>query len=497
VPARKVGLPDELPADLAAGLAAIRTGLEVPDDFPPEVLTAAEQAAAHPRLPDRDRTDLELITIDPEGSRDLDQALHIAHDGDGFVVSYAIADVAAFVRAGDPVDLEAHRRGMTLYAPDHRTPLHPPALSEGAASLLPDQARPALLWTIRLNGRGKMTAAEVERALVCSRAQLSYVEAQAEIDGGSPRETLALLALVGAWREQREADRGGASLQLAEQEVIPEPSHTREARGVEGVVPLPEQGRDPGWRLAYRAPLPVEGWNAQISLLTGMAAAHIMLYGQVGVLRIMPPADPAALHRLRQTAKALGIGWPDDMEYPEFLRTLDPRRPRDAAMLNACTALFRGAGYCTFSGGVPTEAEHSALAIEYAHVTAPLRRLVDRYAGEICAALSGNQPVPDWVLSKLDGLVEEMATAERRAKKYERAIIDLVEVFLLHGRVGEEFVGAVIEVDPDRERGTVMIAEPAVEAKVSGPHLPLGQQVRVRLLSADFSTGSVAFEVAS
>jgi exoribonuclease R len=482
VPARKVGLPDELPPELADGLAAIRSSLEVPEAFPAEVLVAAEQAAAKPRLPDLDRTDIELITIDPEGSRDLDQALHIAREGDGYLVSYAIADVAAFVRAGDPLDVEAHRRGMTLYAPDHRTPLHPPLLSEGAASLLPDQVRPALLWTIRLDARGKMTAAEVERARVRSRAQLSYVEAQAEIDGGSPRGTLGLLAVVGPWRERREADRGGASLQIAEQEVVREPSD-----GAKG---------DPGWRLGYRAPLPVEGWNAQISLLTGMAAAHIMLYGQVGVLRIMPPADPGALHRLRQTAKALGIGWSEDVDYPEFLRSLDPQRPRDAAMLNACTALFRGAGYCTFSGGVPIEAEHSALAIEYAHVTAPLRRLVDRYAGEICVALCADQRVPGWVLRTLDGLVEEMATAEHRAKSYERAIIDLVEVFLLQRRVGEEFVGTVIEVERDRQRGTVMIAEPAVEAKVSGSHLPLGHQVRVRLVSADFSARSVSFALA-
>jgi exoribonuclease R len=281
-------------------------------------------------------------------------------------------------------------------------------------------------------------------------------------------------------REQRETDRGGASLQIPEQEIVEEPA---------------EEG-DPGWRLEFRAPLPVEGWNAQISLLTGIAAADMMLYGEVGVLRTMPPADPGALRRLRQTAKALAISWPSDLDYPDFLRSLNPNRPRDAAMLNACTALFRGAGYRTFSGGVPTDVEHAALAIEYAHVTAPLRRLVDRYAGEICVALCGNQPVPDWVLRTLDGLAEDMAAAERRAKKYERAIIDLVEVFMLRGRVGEEFLGTVIDVDRDRHRGTVMIAEPAVAATVIGSHLPLGQQVRVRLVDADFADGSVAFELA-
>src|SRR4051794_26691530 len=122
MPARKVGMPEDVPDDLVEGLAALRARLEIPADFPPDVLAAAEQAASRPRLPSLDRTDLELLTIDPPGSRDLDQALHITRDASGFVVSYAIADVAAFVTAGDPVDAEAHRRGMTYYAPDHRTP---------------------------------------------------------------------------------------------------------------------------------------------------------------------------------------------------------------------------------------------------------------------------------------------------------------------------------------------------------------------------------------
>jgi exoribonuclease R len=482
MPAREVGLPDEVPPELVAGLAAIRARLEVVDAFPPEVLAAAEQAAADPRLPELDRTDLAFITIDPEGSRDLDQALHIGRDGSGFVVSYAIADVAAFVSAGDPIDLEAHRRGTTLYAPDQRIPLHPPALSEGAASLLVDQVRPALLWTIRLDGRGRLTEADVARARVRSREQLSYHQAQAEIDGGAPRETLALLAEVGPWREQREIDRGGVSLQIPEQEIVRQPA---------GSSP----DADSGWGLVFRAPLPVEGWNAQVSLLTGMAAAHIMLYGQVGVLRTMPPADPGALRRLWQTAKALRIDWPKELDYPDFVRALDPSQPSHAAMLTACSSLFRGAGYRAFSGGVPDAAEHAALAIDYAHVTAPLRRLVDRYAGEICLALCADQPVSGWVLQALDALPAEMAAAEQRSKKYERAIVDLVEVFLLRDRVGERFTGTVVDVERDHRRGVVMIAEPAVAARVNGEHLRLGHEVSVRLASADFAAGAVTFEL--
>ncbi len=476
MPAPKLGLPPVVPEELAKGLAAIRATAELPSGFPVEVEAAAEQAAAEPRLPDLDRTDLELITIDPAGSRDLDQALHIARGPSGeFVISYAIADLAAFVRPGDPIDLEAHRRGTTLYAPDCRTPLHPTVLSEEAASLLPNEVRPALLWTITLDHRGQTVAAEVVRAMVRSRAQLSYIEAQAEIDGSAPRQTLGLLKLVGQWREIRERHRGGVSLKAPQQEIQP-------------------QGD--GWTLRFRAPEPVEGWNAQISLLTGMAAAHIMLYGQVGVLRTVPPADSYSLRRLRQVAKALRIVWPPEMDYPEFARMLNPTRPDQAAMLNASTRLFRGAGYRSFSGGIPEAADHAALASDYAHTTAPLRRLVDRYTGEICVALCADQPVPAWIFRDLDRLPEQMAAAERRARHYERAIIDLLEVYVLADRIGQTFTGTVIEVDRDKHHGTVMIEEPAVEGRVTGDRLRLGQEVLVRLTSADYDVGAVAFEVA-
>jgi exoribonuclease R len=227
-----------------------------------------------------------------------------------------------------------------------------------------------------------------------------------------------------------------------------------------------------------------------------MAAAHIMLYGQMGILRTMPPADAHSLRRLRQVAKALRIVWPSDMDYAEFVRDLSPTRPDQAAMLNASTVLFRGAGYRSFTGGVPDDADHAALASDYAHITAPLRRLVDRYAGEICVALCADLPVPESVLLALDGLPEKMAAAQRRAKSYERAIIDLTEVYLLADRVGQTFPGTVIDVDRTKHHGTVMIAEPAVEARLTAAdRLPLGQEVSARLISADYAKGAVVFEL--
>jgi exoribonuclease R len=460
---------------LHEGIAEIQSELHVMPDFPPEVEQAAAAAVADPRLPDLDRTDLELVTIDPAGSMDLDQALHLERTGDGgYVLHYAIADLAAFITPGDPVDVEAHRRGQTLYGADSRVPLHPTVISEGGGSLLPDQVRPALLWTITLDSDGARTDVQVERARVRSRARLDYPGVQQQIDDGTASESLALLKEVGELRLQRERARGGVSLPLPEQEV---------------------DTSGPEWTLTYRELLPVEEWNAQMSLLTGFAAAALMMYARVGFLRTLPPPDPRDVQRLHRTAHALGIDWPAELLYPDFIRTLDPAKPQHAAMISACTRLLRGSGYVAFDGEIPADPRHHALNAEYAHVTAPLRRLGDRYASEICVALCAGTDVPDWVHAALPHLAQEMQSSSQLASRYESAVLNLVEAGLLQSRVGESFDAVVVDVnEKDPTRGTVTVAEPAVEAPVvSATDIPLGTDVRVRLTTADVGARKVEF----
>ena len=474
----RVHTAEQTPAESSVHeeIAAVQSQLELDAAFSDEVERTAQQAAGDPRLPRQDRSDIPFVTIDPTTSLDLDQALHIERDGDGYLVHYAIADVAAFVSPGDPVDEEAHRRGETLYAPDSKIPLHPMVLSEGAASLLPDTLRPALLWSIKVDAEGEGTEVHVERALVRSRAKLDYEQAQKSLDDGNADEVLQLLAEVGALRQRREAERGGVSLPLPEQ-----------------VVDV----TDDGWRLGFRRLLPVEEWNAQISLLTGMAAASLMVYARVGLLRTMPPPDHRDVQRLHRTAKALRIEWPAELLYPDFIRSLDPNRPDHAAMLFACTRLLRGAGYVAFDGETPEDPEHSALASEYAHVTAPLRRLADRYAGEICVALCAGEEVPDWVHQRLHDLPTTMRSADQRAHRYENAVLDLVEAEVLSPHVGETFDAVVVQVDEkDPTRGDVVIQDPAVEAPISSASaLPLGSEVKARLVEADVRSRTVRFEL--
>ena len=309
------------PADpaLLERLAALRTELELPPAFPAPVLAEAEAAAreVHAGLtgsPDHaDRTALPFVTVDPAGSTDLDQALLLTPaDDDGILVRYAIADVPAFVTPDGAVDAEARRRGQTVYLPDGRVPLHPEVLSEDAASLLPDRERPAFVWTFLLDAAGAVVETGLERARIRSRAQLTYGQVQAFLDAqpgaqapttprpgvtdadraaaeGWPaevRDSLALLPEVGRRRAAQEAARGGASLNLPDQEV--------------------RVTEDGAHELVHRAPLPAEEHNAQLSLLTGMAAAELMLAAGVGILRTMPAPDADAIAAFRERTHAPG-----------------------------------------------------------------------------------------------------------------------------------------------------------------------------------------------
>ena len=463
-----------LPSWYPAAFAKLVEDLQVPTGFPADVVATAEAAAARGFDGRPDRRDIDLVTLDPAGSMDLDQAFAIEPRGDGFRLHYAIADVAAFVDAGDPVDLEANRRVETRYAPDRRIPLHPPQLSEAAASLLPDLDRPAVLWTLDLDAAGEPVEINVERALVRSRAKLAYDAVQQQVDAGTADARIERLRTLGELRLAAERSRGGVSLPLPEQVV--------------------DVDNGDSWQLMHRLQTPVETWNAQLSLLTGMAAATLMLDAGVGLLRTLPPPEPDAIDGLRRRAKALGFDWPAAQSYPEFVRAIDPTAPRAPALLRACTTLFRGAGYTAFDGafdGAPEDAVHAAIAAPYAHVTAPLRRLADRYAAEVCLAVQAGTDVPDWVRTALPGLPDRMREGGRAANSFAAEVLNLVEAGLLADRVGETFSGTVVATNNDHTAGTLLIAEPYVEAKVEAPDLPLGDRIDATLTAADPMTRQI------
>jgi exoribonuclease R len=459
--------------------AAVRAEFALPTGFPAAVLTEAAEAAARVATGDGrvDATDVELVTVDPPGAKDLDQALGITRRGDGFRVHYAIADLGAVVAPGGALDAEVRRRGQTVYLPDGSVPLHPPALSEGASSLLPDGPRPAVLWTIDLDATGERTAVDVRRATVRSRARLDYAGVQADIDAGRPHPALAALPELGALRRARAVARDAIELELPDQEVVPDGAG--------------------GWTTRVRQRPPVEAWNAEMSLLTGTAAASIMLAAGVGVLRTLPAPEPSAVEQLRRTAATLGVAWPDGATAAQVLSGLPHDTAPALALRRAASTLLRGAGYAAFDRAAgtapPADPGHGGIGAPYAHVTAPLRRLVDRFGTEVCLAVTAGTALPEWLAAALPTLPPVMAESDALAGRVERACVDRTEAALLASRVGADFEAVVLRGSgPEDEPGEVFIADPPVLARCTG--VPqAGEVVGVELVEADPATGRIAF----
>jgi exoribonuclease R len=445
----------------------VRAELELPpaaetDRFPPEVLAEATTIAAADRDDVEDATAIPFVTIDPPGARDLDQAMFLERVGDGFRVHYAIADLGAAIPPGGAVDTEARHRGQTIYLPDGRVPLHPPTLSEDALSLLADQVRRAALWTVDVAADGALSNVSVRRAVVRSVAQLDYEGVQQSFDAGTPHPSLESLADLGRLRQKVRVDRGALELALPEQEVE-------------------RDGDD--WRVVMRIRTEVDGWNAEVSLLTGMAAAQLMLEAQVGLLRTLPPADAGAEADFLRTARALQIPVPDGATPAHVLLALDPDLPASVALMTEATRLLRGAGYVAFDGSIPAQVDHAGIGGPYAHVTAPLRRLTDRFGTEVCLAICEKRAVPHWVREALPTLPGIMRTSDERAARADRTCIDQAEVWALAGREGESFEAVVMHAD--REGGEVMLREPPAVARCRGTGLREGAQVSVRLIRVD------------
>jgi exoribonuclease R len=447
---------------LTAGLSAIRDEFSVPAGFAPDVLAAAEAAKKRPLSAHVDRTAMRFVTLDPASSTDLDQAFAIEQAGADVLLHYAIADVAWFVEDGDALDVEAWARGETLYLPDGKASLYPPLLSEGAASLLPDVERAAVIFTVRIAPDGKASLDGAERAVIRSAAKLAYETVQpADLPPGFDELSRRIAAA--------EAARGASRVDPPEQEI--------------------ERGDDDKLHLAFRPRRVSEDRNAAMSLATNLAVAEALQAHHTGLFRVMPAPDAGAVRRLRHTIHALGVLWPRDESLEHFSRRLRADDPKQAAAMLAIRRAGHGASYAPYQEGV--KPWHAAVAATYAQATAPLRRLADRYVVRAALAVANGEAVPGAVSAAFEKLPHVMARAESQSGRIDRAVIDLAEAVLLAGREGEVFAGTVVDVD---DRGAqVQFNDYPVVVRVAAPGVVPGEPLDVELDAVDVAKRTTHF----
>ena len=236
---------------MSAGLDQIRADGRIPESFPDRGDRRPHEAAADQPLGDAhvDRTDRRFVTLDPASSVDLDQAFAIELAGDDMMLHYAIADVGWFVQPGDPLDVEAFERAVTVYLPDRRATLYPPILSRR----VPPACCPTSIvrqWCSRCGSRptGSTSLDGVERAIVRNQAKLAY-------DAVAPSDLPDGFDELHRRIEAAEAARGAPRVEFPEQEI---------------------DVTDGGYALRFRPRLTSEEHNAALSLATNLAVADAL-----------------------------------------------------------------------------------------------------------------------------------------------------------------------------------------------------------------------------
>jgi ribonuclease R len=500
-------------SEKAVSLIAIETH-GIRNVFPDDAL--AESEAVKPANV-RDREDwreLPLITIDPADAKDHDDAVHAVEDSDpvnpgGFIVTVAIADVAAYVLPGSALDREALARGNSVYFPDRVVPMLPERISNDLCSLRPNEDRPALAVRIVMQADGMKRKHTFHRVLMRSVAKLSYVQAQGAIDGLPDDMTAPLLEhiLKPLWAAYAAATkarhiRQPLDLDLPERKLV-----LKEDGSVDRVMIPPR--------------LDAHRLIEEFMILANVCAAET-LERQSSPLLYRAHDEPS-LEKMRN----LG----------EVLASIGIKLPKQGALrpeqFNRILSLVKGSEHETFINEIVLRSQAQALYSadnpghfglnlrRYAHFTSPIRRYADLivHRGLIAALKLGAGGLPPGTTpAQLAEIGEQISAAERRAMAAERETIDRLIAWHLSDRVGATFEGRVggvtrsglfVKLDTTGADGFVPAAtlgadyyaydetSHALVGQRTGESWRLGDRVSVRLVEAAPVAGALRFEILS
>ncbi|MET0744399.1 MAG: ribonuclease R, partial [Microvirga sp.] len=414
----------------------------IPNVFSKDALAEAEAARPVSPAGREDWRALPLVTIDPPDARDHDDAVHAEADDDpnnpgGFILTVAIADVAAYVRPGSPLDRDALERGNSVYFPDRVVPMLPERISNDLCSLRPLEDRPALAVRMIVDAAGHKRRHSVHRILMRSAAKLSYGQAQAAIDGRPDEVTAPLLepvlrplwAAYGLLRQSRD-ERGPLFLDLPERKIVLTPDGTVDR------VFMPER-------------LDAHRLIEEFMILANVAAAETL--EKAGSDLIYRVHDEPSLEKMR----ALG----------EILASVGLKAPVQgvvrASLFNGILRAVEGTEHQVFINEVVLRSQsQAAYAAEnyghfglnlrrYAHFTSPIRRYADLvvHRALIAALKLGTDGLPpNTTRAQLVEISASISTAERRAMAAERETIDRLIAHHLADRIGEGFDGRLTGV---------------------------------------------------
>jgi ribonuclease R len=421
---------------------------EIPEDFPEEVLKTAAAFPPDPRPADwAGREDLReriVVTIDGESARDFDDAVSIERLADGvFRLGVHIADVAHYVKEGNALDLEAYRRGTSVYYPDRAIPMLPEGLSNGLCSLRPHVPRLTLSVFLDIDRDGQVLARRYAETVIQSTRRLTYTEVSRVLEEPRPEDAEEYGPVLPVLREMHHlmqilnherTVRGSIDFDLPEGDVVLDTDGT-----MVGILPGQR-------KVAHRV---VE----EFMIAANEAVALELTSREVPALyrvHTIPPAD--RLEELRELLTTLGIELRGDTEdlppraLQDVLRAVQGR-PEEQFVSSVVLRTMQRALYD------PECLGHYALASRYyTHFTSPIRRYPDLVVHRGLKALlhgRAQKMAADTLLAeRLPVIADHTSTTERRAEQSERDLLQWKKVRFLAGRVGETFRGRITGVQP-------------------------------------------------
>lgn len=485
----------------------------IPTQFPQEALDEAEAAKPVSLGKREDLRDLPLVTIDPSDARDHDDAVHAEPDPDpknpgGWIVTVAIADVAAYVRPGGALDKEARTRGNSVYLPDRVVPMLPEHLSTGLCSLKENEDRACLAVRMIFSGEGRKISHKFMRALMRSHARLSYEQVQSAVDGEPDKATKPLLdtvlkPLYAAFKVLCLArdKRQPLDLDLPEYRVQLDDNGT--------IVSIDSRERLDAHRLIE-----------ECMILANVCAAETLERRRLPLLyRIHDAPSREKLESLQEFLTTIGLNLAkgQTMKPMHFNKILHNAKGSEAEHMISEVILRSQSQACYSTENLG----HFGLNLRrYAHFTSPIRRYADLtvHRALVTATKSGPDGQTDWEAEQLEKIGEEISGHERRAMTAERDATDRYMASYMENRLGSTFTGRIsgvtrfglfVKLDGSGADGFIPIStlgrerfyhedtQHALIGEDSGALFRLGETVEVRLVETAPVTGGLRFELLS
>jgi ribonuclease R len=483
----------------------------IPDAFPDDVIAEAE-AAKHQGLKGRtDLRDIPLITIDPADARDHDDAVWAAPDTDpknegGVVAIVAIADVAAYVKPGSPMDREARKRGNSTYFPDRVVPMLPERISNDLCSLVEGEDRACFAVRMVFDRNGNKRGHEFIRGLMRSAASLSYRQVQEAIDGrpddiAGPLLEPVLKPLWAAYRIIAKAREVRAPLDLD----LPEHK-----------IDIGADGRIAGVRIGdkFESMKLIEEFMIQANVC---AAEQAEATRRKVIYRIHDAPSREKLVALAEFLATLNLNFTrgENIRPANFNRILSQVDGTEHDRI-VSDVVLRSQAQAVYS---PDNIGHFGLNLRrYAHFTSPIRRYADLtvHRALIAGLALGKDGQTDDEVAELAGIAEHISMTERRSMLAERDSKDRFIAAFLEARIGAEFTGRIagvtrfglfVKLDETGADGFVPISSlggdffhhdeiiHALIGQRTRIAYSLGDAVRVRLAEAVPVTGGLRFDL--